>query len=65
VLETVECERQGPIDDAGFVEAHGAVRRERDDQHHDLVALAASDDVSGIQQRRDHARRSGFTALLQ
>jgi uncharacterized protein len=58
-------EGQGPIYDAGFVESHVAVGRERDDQHQDLVALAGSNDVLGIQQRRDHARRSGFTALLQ
>ena len=58
-------EGQGPIYDAGFVESHVAVRRERDDQHQDLVALAGSNDVLGIQQRRDHARRSSFTALLQ
>jgi hypothetical protein len=57
---------QGPVYDAGFVESHVAVRRERDDQQHDLVALARLDQGgSGIQQLREHARRSGFTALLQ
>ena len=57
---------QGPIYDAGFVESHVAVRRERDDQQHDLVALARLDQGgSGIQQLREHARRSGFTTLLQ
>jgi uncharacterized protein len=58
-------EGQGPVYDAGFVESHVAVRRERDDQDQDLVALAGLNGVSGIQQRRDHARRSGFSALLQ
>ena len=59
-------ESQGPVYDAGFVESHVAVRRERDDQHHDLVALARLDQGgSGIQQLREHARRSGFTALLR
>jgi uncharacterized protein YjaG (DUF416 family) len=70
-LDAVEAyvdltEGQGPIYDAGFVESHVAVRRERDDQDQDLVALGGLDQLgSGVQQRRDHARRSGFTALLQ
>jgi hypothetical protein len=59
-------EGQGPIYDAGFVESHAIVRRERDDQDQDLVALGTWDQRGrGIQQRRDHARRSGFTRLLQ
>lgn len=57
---------QGPVYDAGFVESHVAVRRQRDDQQHDLMALARLDQGGpGIQQLREHARRSGFTALLQ
>jgi hypothetical protein len=57
---------QGPVYDAGFVESHVAVRRERDDQQHDLVAFARLDRCgSGIQQLREHAHRSGLTALLQ
>jgi hypothetical protein len=57
---------QGPVYDAGFVESHVAVRRERDDQQHDLVALARLDQGgSGIQELREQGRRSGFTALLQ
>jgi hypothetical protein len=57
---------QGPIHDAAFVESHVAVRRERDDQQHDLMALERLDQGGpGIQQLREHARRSGFTALLQ
>jgi hypothetical protein len=41
---------QGLVYDAGFVESHVAVRRERDDQQHDLVALARLDQGgSGIQ----------------
>ena len=57
-------EGQGPIYDAGFVESHAIVRRERDDQ--DLVAVGRWDQGGrGVQQRRDHARRSGFTRLLQ
>jgi len=59
-------EGQGPIYDAEFVESHAIVRRERDDQDQDLVALGRVDQRGpGIQQRRDHARRSGFTRLLQ
>jgi hypothetical protein len=59
-------EGQGPIYDAGFVESHVAVRRERDDQQHDLMALERLDRCRpGIQQLREHAPRSGFTALLQ
>ena len=58
-------EGQGPIYDAEFVNSHVAVRRERDDQRHDLVALARLDQGGlSIQQLRDHARRSGFTTLL-
>jgi uncharacterized protein YjaG (DUF416 family) len=58
-------EGQGPIYDAEFVNSHVAVRRERDDQRHDLVALASLDQAGlSIQQLRDHARRSGFTTLL-
>jgi hypothetical protein len=57
-------EGQGPIYDAVFVESHVAVRREREDQYQDLVALGRWDQAGrGIQQRRDHARRSGFTRL--
>jgi hypothetical protein len=52
--------------DAGFVESHVAVRRERDDQQHDLMALERLDRCGpGIQQLREHAHRSGLTALLQ
>jgi uncharacterized protein YjaG (DUF416 family) len=59
-------EGQGPIYDARFVESHVVVRRERDDQYQDLVALGSLDQRGrGIQQRRDHARHSGFTRLLQ
>ena len=44
------CWGQGLVYDAGFVESHVAVRRERDDQQHDLVALARLDQGgSGIQ----------------
>jgi hypothetical protein len=43
-LDAVEAyvdltEGQGPIYDAGFVESHVAVRRERDHQDQDLVVL--------------------------
>jgi uncharacterized protein YjaG (DUF416 family) len=59
-------EGQGPIYDAGFVESHAIVRRERDDQDQDLVVLGRlGEGGQGIQQRRNHARRSGFTRLLQ
>ena len=70
-LDAVEAyvdltEGQGPIYDAGFVESHVAVRRERDDQDQDLVVLGRlGEDGQGIQQRRNHARRSGFARLLQ
>ena len=47
-------EGQGPIYDAEFVESHAIVRRERDDQDQDLVALGRVDQRGpGIQQRRD------------